>query len=448
MTKHRIVGGTITKNTGGEHHMYTNGVFEVNAGGFINLTAKEHIYTTEPKKAPETKVKPKEAVKEIELLTPLDLGSDNDGKGGFTNMGMLLGNVYHFRVKSYEDTTPTNKKSIKWKVKFHNLTKNEWQEIAITATGENLKLTLNDEEMCGRYVYVRAYINDDKKEGELKVWMHNRFRWFDRNQIKKEIEERKHKPWLANQKNTSLCGMAAVMYLLAKQNYTLYKRFILELHRKGYYKFDEYVVDVSIKSKHLLEMNPKVNKYYPEDYEGKMPYCDWISFSSIRDQENNVRNFDGEDDFSFDGSTLPNEIKKLMKVILGYSDVIDNTNTVFNKGTLPWDGEDSSAREIAKMSELREKGYSVIMLVNTNMIKQDEVIFYKAGKKYKIIEEPAKKSGFFDTLEHWIVFEGIIGDTINWDEYDFKVFTWGEIKKIIINPDIFSSNYYGYVYGK
>ena len=26
-----------------------------------------------------------------------------------------------------------------------------------------------------------------------------------------------------------------------------------------------------------------------------------------------------------------------------------------------------------------------------------------------------------------------IGSTINWDEYDFKVFTWGEIKKMIIN---------------
>jgi hypothetical protein len=302
--------------------------------------------------------------------------------------------------------------------------------------------------MCGRFVYFRAYIQDAESEGELKVWKHNRFRWFDRKQLKDEVEERKAKPYLANQKNTSLCGMAAIMYLLAKQDHTLYKKFILDLHRTGYYKFNNYIVDVSKKSIHLLSMNPITNVSYPKDYKGKMPYCDWISFSSIRDQENNVRDFDGEDDFSFDGATLPNEIKKLMAGILGYSDIVDNTNMIFNKGTLLWDGEDSSSREIAKISKLHNKGYSVIMLINTKMLKQDEAIFYKGGKKYKINEMKAKKSGLFDTLEHWIVFDRVIGDTISWDEYDFNAFTWAEMKDIIVDPEIFSTNYYGYVYGK
>ena len=196
------------------------------------------------------------------------------------------------------------------------------------------------------------------------------------------------------------------------------------------------------------KMNPSTNTSYPNNYEGKMPYCDWISFASIRDQENNVRDFDGEDDFSFDGATLPNEIEKLMKGILGYKNVVDNTNMITNKGTLLWDGEDSSSREIAKMSELRNKGYAIVMFINTNMIKQDEVKFTKNKIKYIIKAKEAKKSGVFDTFEHWVVFEEVIGGTITWDEYDFKVFTWGEIMDVIINPEVFSTNYYGYVYGK
>jgi hypothetical protein len=94
------------------------------------------------------------------------------------------------------------------------------------------------------------------------------------------------------------------------------------------------------------------------------------------------------------------------------------------------------------------KGYTVVMLVNTKMIKVDEVKFSKGGKNYIKEGKEPKKSGFFDTLEHWIVFEEVIGGTISWDEYDFKVFTWGEMKDIIVNPEIFSTNYYGYVYGK
>jgi len=388
------------------------------------------------------------AVKAVKLISTLDQGSKND-KSRTEQPGMVFGKTYEFKVAEYKNgKKPEQLSVIKWMYRYFSQSKNIWIEKALKVKGETLKLTMTDKEMCGRFVYVRAYIKDPKCEGELKVWKHNMFRWFDGKQLEDEIIERKNKPYLANQKNTSLCGMAAVMYLLAKQNHSLYQKFILDLHRKGFFKFDNYTVDVTKKSKHLLKMNPITNTSYPEDYEGKMPYCDWISFASIRDQENNLRDFDGEEDFSFDGATFPNEIKKLMKGVLGYSEIVDNTNMVFNKGTLVWDGENSSSREIAKMRELTEKGYAVVMLVNTNMIKIDEVVFYKDKKRYKIKEKPAKKSGLFGTIEHWIVFDEIIGGTISWDEYDIKVFTWGQMKDIIVSPEIFSTNYYGYVYGK
>lgn len=81
------------------------------------------------------------------------------------------------------------------------------------------------------------------------------------------------------------------------------------------------------------------------------------------------------------------------------------------------------------MQELYLEGYSVSMLINANMISN-------------------KESGILTPIEHWVVFEGVIGGTITPDIYDFQVFTWGEIRKLRIAPSVFSTNYYGYVYGK
>ena len=394
-------------------------------------------------------------VEKIRITTDLDIGSGNDKSKTFIKKGMLHGKKYVLEVVQFKgNIEPDNEKNIKWAYGYSKepTESDSIGEViigSISQTGKKIKFKTSNLDMCGREITFYAFIQEKKNGAQLPVFHHYRFHLFDRKVIEAEVEERKSKPWLANQKNTSLCGMAAILYLLAKQNHDLYKKFVLGLHRTGYYKFDEYVVDVSKKSEHLLKMNPETNASYPEDYKSKMPYCDWISFASIRDQENNVRDFDGEDDFSFDGATFPNEIEKLMKGILGYSNIVDNTNMITTKGALPWDGEGSSAREIAKMNELTTKGFSVVMLINTNMIEQKRILFYKKdGKLYEIKGKKAQKSGLLSALEHWVVFDEVIGGTISWDEYDFKIFTWGEMKNIVIDPEIFSTNYYGYVYGK
>lgn len=117
---------------------------------------------------------------------------------------------------------------------------------------------------------------------------------------------------------------------------------------------------------------------------------------------------------------------EILKKMFKSKDIIDETNLVAKKSTLFWGN--SSSREIAKMQELYLKGYDIFMLIHTNMLPPNE-----------------KKSGFFSTIEHWVVFEGVIGGTITWDMYDFNVFTWGKIQKVVINPEVFSTNYYGYV---
>ncbi len=386
---------------------------------------------------PETRMKiefPKVvAIDAIECITDLEDGSDNLGTNS-TQKGMIYGKEYEFKVsKYYKNNTPTDEmiKEIIWEYSYAN------DEGGVTITtqkessGESFKLKIDNLEILGKKISIYAYLGCKQSEGNLDIFCHNRFRYFDKEIIKNELNKRKNNPELANQSMTPTCGMASIFYILAKEDFDNYQNFILDLHQTGIAKCNSYEVDVS-KCEHLLEMDPVIDNLYPVLYGKKMPYIDWIPFSCVRDLENNLPiSYNGKmsqsslDEFS--GATLPHEIEKLMKEVLGFNKIINDTNLVFNKDSQAF-GE-ISARELKKLQDLYLDGYNICLFINTNMISN-------------------KKSGILSTIEHWVVFEGIIGGTISWDEYDFKVFTWGRIEKIIINPESFRSNYYGYVAGK
>ncbi|MEJ5106995.1 hypothetical protein [Chryseobacterium sp. MYb328] len=402
-----------TRNISGGRHVQ-NGL----AGGVNNDVNKERSLVEETR------------VKNIESLDKFEEGSANDGSGINKKEGILYGKTYRFKVKEYTNGEPRNPNSIRWAIEYIDPETGRKVENILTNKdyrGIELNVNFTSHECCGGNLEVRAYIENPEIEGKLPVFMHNRFRWFDRKILENQVEQRRDKPYLADQNDTPTCGMAAILYILAKKDFEKYKNFVLTLHRTGIGICNNYKVDVD-ESKHLLEMNPVTNTKYPSN-PNKMPYADWIPFSCMRDKENEMKDFDGENDEVFDGSTLPRELSKLMSDVLNFTSVTDNTNVVFTKGALPWDGEDSSSREVAKMQELYLDGYTVCMLINANMLSN-------------------KKSGVFTPIEHWIVFEGVIGGTITPDVYDFEVFTWGEIRKVIINPSVFSTNFYGYVYGK
>ena len=129
---------------------------------------------------PRTPVKTESTqIKEIELITALSDGSKND-KSGSTQKGMIHGESYKFVVKSYTNDEPRDKSKIKWIVKYHNLTSNKWIEIQVKNVGDKYNMGADVIEMCGRFIYVSAYIEDVKTKVELKIWKHNRFRWLDR----------------------------------------------------------------------------------------------------------------------------------------------------------------------------------------------------------------------------------------------------------------------------
>ena len=157
------------KNIAGTQHSQ-NGV-----GGVINDKNEER----KPVKTEMTQVKT------IELTTDLDDGSANDGSEGIQK-GMIFGKKYSFKVTEYTNGEPKDKSKIKWMIKYQSpeLSKDKWVEIPSTITGENYTIFANEKDMCGRFAYIRAYIDNENDEGELKIWKHNRFRWFDRKIIK------------------------------------------------------------------------------------------------------------------------------------------------------------------------------------------------------------------------------------------------------------------------
>jgi hypothetical protein len=217
MTKLRYVKGNIVNIVGGKTKIFANEI-EISSNKNIIYNAPKHSYG-EPEDPP--KKVSKTRVKEIELLTPLDDGSKNDKSGGLQK-GFVFDKTYEFKVKSYSNSAPVATSLIKWMIKYHSLAQNKWIETPLNVKGDNVKITLNEKEMCGRFVSVRAYIDDPETEGVLKIWKHNRFRWFDRMLVDDEITERTDKgsPWLVNQSGTSLCGMACIFIFVWKRTTT------------------------------------------------------------------------------------------------------------------------------------------------------------------------------------------------------------------------------------
>ncbi|ENA1795604.1 hypothetical protein ABF176_002451, partial [Flavobacterium psychrophilum] len=193
MSRLRYVKGNITEITGGTRKIFALEGYEVHSNAQIINNAKEGKHHREPDSAPKIEKKLGK-VKKVKLITKLELGSKNDKLGNFQK-GMVFGKEYTFQVTEYENETPTSKKLTKWQIRYHSPkdSKNKWIDVPIKKDGIEIKgdkvtITMDEKDMCGRFVYIRAYIDDPKTEGEHKEWKHNRFRWFDRMIVKEEIK--------------------------------------------------------------------------------------------------------------------------------------------------------------------------------------------------------------------------------------------------------------------
>lgn len=308
---------------------------------------------------------------------------------------------------------------------------------------------MNEKDICGRTLHVIAYINDEDSEGYLKIWHHNRFRWFDRKIFEVELKERTDDkmPWRINQGGTSLCGMACIFYLFAKEQPEAYKKFAKELFRTGEATHNNYTAKPS---EELMEK--QINTHgYPMNT-GSMPLIDFVTMAGTRNTDNPKYKGGNEE---FQAINWPWVMTNLGKKLLGYKTVEIDYYKVNKSYLRDLFGSDEKVRILEKDIDSDYKnGYKISLLIDGSMVA------YKEEDNYSLDD--------FSEY-HWIVYEGGL-EILNKDgkkgtDYDevtninFNVFTWGEIRndspnpkndnnkmpKIRLKKKQFISNYYGYL---
>ena len=260
MSRTRIVKGKITEHVKGDISIYSaSNIIETSLQSIVEIGKEKGISFGQPKRPSSIETTEVERI-EIEKLKE---GSANDGTGKSIRLGMVYGEKYKLRVTKFKNNEePISSMSIIWLVSYIT-EEGEVVFIKISQRGKEILYKADDLEACGRDITFYAYIKDRTKGGELMVFQHYRFRWFDREIIKEELKERMDKPWLADQNDTPTCGVAVILYVLAKNDFEKYQRFILTLHRTGIAVCNTYKINIA-ESKHLLEMNP-IDPYYPQN---------------------------------------------------------------------------------------------------------------------------------------------------------------------------------------
>lgn len=469
MSRTRIVKGNITEITGGTRKIFAKEGYEVHTNGQSINNGKDGKNHKEPENPP--KKQSPTRVKEIERITPRDDGSANDGSGG-TQKGFIFGKTYEFKVKSFTNGNPISNQLIKWSQKYHNLSNNQWTEVPLNTRGDTLKLTLNDPEMCGRFVYIRAYIDDEDNEGELKIWKHNRFRWFDRKVVHEQIEERVKEPWRIKQGSSSLCGMAALYYAMLKRDAEAYKKLAKKLFRTGEHTIGKYIIKPHDNALSMYDAKTTDSNYIAMG----MFEIDWIVLATTRSKESLhskfvYAGFENGDIDMLKGVNWPDMLTRMCKEVAGFGNAISHNlgfNAINNKKRLISARihdyfSNSDLEELLEIDRSHKWGHTNLMMIDSDMIDDKS--------SYNSVVDIGKDS-------HWVVYEGGLqffdknGNTTtvldNVETLTFRIFTWGrnpktgeyknyfkkkdeKDKKLVdwikkgISVKSFKSNYYGFI---
>ncbi len=231
----------------------------------------------------------------------------------------------------------------------------------------------------------------------------------DRDEVGVGMLMRIANPSLLRQGEASLCGPTALLFSVASDNPVQYARFAIDLYEKGKAKIGRL----------MIEPGKDVRNYLPPP--GAIEPVDWMTMASIRDSENWFFDYDSAEK-EFAGMTMPGELAQWFRQA-GYSDVREETNVYFTKGTATLDGA----------STLFAKGYRVVLFIAMQMLE--------AKNQTKSSTVP----------DHWIVLRSRIDHAGG--NVKLKVFTWGQGEFAIpegapLSVDDFSKNFYGYVAGK
>jgi hypothetical protein len=344
---------------------------------------------------------------------------------GIGEKGMIYGKTYTFEVESYfADIKPKNKNDIKWDCTY---TSEDGKAviIEIQQTGDKIKFKIDNLEMLGKTVSFHAYIGEKDDEASLDEWVHYRFRWFNKDLFESQLRIRKNDASKINQHHTPLCGVAVVLYFLAKDDTLLFYHTYVEFFRTGQCKINEFQLNPN---KNLYEMKPTIdNMKYPRytkyaDGTPCVPHqlmdeADWIILAGTRSSEN--QKYEGKNGENFDGINWESTMKKLTTQLYGADKYESKISYIRNLEAI---------ETLQKIQMEYDLGYHIAMLIDSDML-----------------------SGIISTIGcfnqyHWIAYEGdLMIDYVN-KEYTFSYFCWKNLFiKGKFNHSLFKSNFYGYI---
>ena len=419
----KYIAKTITETAESIKYVATNGNIEFNAKKEVVLQSHSKIRYDkyEPVESKNTEVE------ELRLNTGLDQGCHHDEAKGLRD-GLIYGNVYEFEVVKFKaNVLPKDERSIQWKLEFiYN--GNHYNEI-LPGVGKIIKLKANLLEMCGRGFTLTAYISEAANGGKYYGWQHYRFRWFNREILKKEIQERtiNNLPHKIQQSETSLCGMVCIFYFLAKYLKDDYKKLTSELHQKGEAHLNNYTIKPD---NVLFEMKPLKENGYPYHYDEnekqyvQMPYADWVTMASTRNTESNL-GYTGKVGQDISAINYPSLLIKLQRELLGFTNIVDYTDYAIDND------QKKMLQHLIDMQIAYQEGYKISMLVDMDLLYNKPTKFINLSRW------------------HWIIYEGDIFIDEENNFYVFSYVCWGEktLKKNFTIEN-FNSNFYGYIKAK
>jgi len=385
-------------------------------------------------------LQPKPQIEIIECITDLDEGSDNGGSGGVLK-GFVFEKEYEIKITKYLNDHPLPdkmKKDIVWEYTYINENGNTINEVIENTSSEKLKLNIDNLDLLGREISIYAHLGDKSKGASLTIFCHNRFKYFDRSIVEKQIQERVAKPYLINQGHTSLCGMACLFYILVKNDKPGYKKLAKTLHRTGKADHNDYTLEPNEDSQEeMYNINPYTSTEHPT-----IPEIDWIVMASARSKESGL-GYTGKKGQDASAINWPWIMISLGKKLLGYSTVEMDYYKINKSYIRDFFDSDEKIRILEKdIDRDFRNGYEVCMMIDGDMM------YNKSDYDLTDLAE-----------YHWITYEGnleILNSKLKTEtDYDevtninFNVVTWGRFyrgtSKLKLSKAGYRNNYYGYL---
>ena len=455
---------------GGNITVTTPGSFAVKGAthGFLGGGSRPASLPALPSSPPPSQMASLNEVASLKLVTALDEGSANDGTGTSTQLAMRYQHSYVFRVDQYDNSAPVDSSTIHWQAQ-QVLRDGSRKPVPIQAQGEQATLTVEDLELCGAQVEVRAYIQSSG--AQLTVPVHNRFRWFDAKVVAEQVAQRISAPWQIDQGRSSLCGMAALFYAMAQKNPSRYQRLTTELHRKGEFTIGDYTVKPnSLVAERMYEV-----KTSDSDFQQlSMWEADWILLATTRSGESMLA-FDGLGTGTSDqlkSVNWPSMMADLMEKVAGFDHAEEvDTGSVAMLIKKSWLGKLHDAHSNTDLDALitidrrHQSGEKILLMVDFGILTNE--VSYSVSEVF--------------TDSHWIVYEGglhlfdaagrMTQDASLATTVQFKAYSWGtnpetgeKIDKVTgvlapndsvniflkngISTAAWKSNFYGYIASK